>query len=125
MIGNRRRRGLRIVLALAGAVAGALACGEGAPDGGGATTVGAGDPERGRKVYLANCTACHNTDPSQDGTLGPAVAGSSRELLEARVVHGRYPEGYAPKRPGAQMPKLPHLAPAVGDLAAFLAAPTP
>src|SRR2546425_8247446 len=74
------RRPMRSRLALVAVVA-ALACGCGQP---------ASDPlvERGRQVYLAQCTQCHNPDPSQDGALGPAVKGSSRELLEARILRG-------------------------------------
>ena len=34
----------------------------------------------------------------------PRVKGSSRELLEAKVLHGKYPPGYRPKRPTAVMP---------------------
>jgi mono/diheme cytochrome c family protein len=80
-----------------------------------------GDPEKGRQVYLGQCTACHNTDPSRDGALGPAIKGAARELVEARVVHGTYPPGYTPKRPSKVMPARPDLAPSVGDLAAYLA----
>jgi len=75
---------------------------------------------RGERVYKNVCLACHAADPSQDGTLGPAIAGSSRELIEARVVHGSYPEGYTPKRNSQVMPKLPHLANSIDDLAAYL-----
>ncbi len=75
---------------------------------------------RGRGVYAANCTACHAANPAADGPLGPAVAGSSRELLEARLVHGTYPPGYTPKRETAVMAALPHLADSIDDLAAYL-----
>ena len=75
----------------------------------------------GRAVYNANCTACHNMNPAQDGALGPAVAGASYELLEARIVHGNYPEGYEPKRPSRVMVALPHLEPKLEELAAYLA----
>jgi mono/diheme cytochrome c family protein len=77
--------------------------------------------ERGREVYLSVCIACHAADPTRDGSAGPAVAGSSRELIEARVVRGTYPPAYTPKRPSAVMPAFPNLAPHVDDLAAFLA----
>ena len=79
-----------------------------------------GPAGRGRHVYLAQCTACHNSDPSKDGPLGPAIKGSSRELLEARVLHGAYPPGYKPKRATAIMQPMPHLAPNIPDLTAFL-----
>ncbi len=44
------------------------------------------DWERGRAVYVANCVACHNNDPSRDGPIGPALKGSAQELIEARVL---------------------------------------
>lgn len=75
---------------------------------------------RGKQVYLAECIACHHSDPAKDGPLGPAVKGSSQELLEARVLRGTYPPGYTPKRPTALMPPMPKLAPKIPDLAAFL-----
>jgi mono/diheme cytochrome c family protein len=77
--------------------------------------------ERGRTVYLSVCTACHNADPTRDGSLGPANAGASRELLEAKILRGEYPAGYAPKRDSRMMPPMPQLAASLDDLAAFLA----
>ena len=82
---------------------------------------GDGSPAgRGRQVYRAQCIACHNSDPSKNGPLGPAVKGSSRELLEARILRGAYPPGYKPKRGTAIMQPMPHLASALDNLAAFL-----
>ena len=75
----------------------------------------------GRQVYAANCTACHNQDPNQAGALGPAVAGSSAELLEAKVLRGEYPSDYLPKRESHAMVPLPHLAKEIPALAAYLA----
>ena len=61
------------------------------------------------------------------GTLNlPAIAGSSLELVTARVLHGSvnydksYPPGYSPKRPTRMMTPLPHLKPDIGDIAAYL-----
>src|SRR2546428_506008 len=76
--------------------------------------------ERGRQVYLAQCTQCHNADPAQDGAVGPAVKGASRELLEARILRGSYPPGYKPKRPTNVMPPQPAVAPEIPALAAYL-----
>jgi len=76
--------------------------------------------ERGRRVYLANCITCHNPDPTRPGSAGPEVAGASRELLAARVLHAAYPPGYTPKRPTHQMVALPQLTERIDDLAAFL-----
>ena len=56
--------------------------------------------QEGEKIYQNVCIACHNGVPSQDGAIGPAIAGASRELIEAKVLRGEYPPGYAPKRPG-------------------------
>ena len=76
---------------------------------------------RGRQVYLSVCTACHNADPNRDGSVGPANAGASRALLEAKILRGEYPPGYTPKRPSAVMPRFENLAGSIDDLAAFLA----
>ncbi|MCR9095276.1 MAG: cytochrome c [bacterium] len=92
----------------------------------GETAVDTRTPEElvaaGRSTYMANCIACHAMDPTIDGALGPAVAGSSVELLEARIVQGGYPEGYEPKRPSRVMVPLPHLEPRIPELAAYLQA---
>jgi mono/diheme cytochrome c family protein len=83
----------------------------------------AGDPTKGRQVWLGQCVSCHNTDPSKAGPVGPAVKGSSRALVEARVLHAAYPPGYKPKRDTKIMPPRPDLAASVGDLAAYLRQP--
>jgi mono/diheme cytochrome c family protein len=80
----------------------------------------AGSAAKGKQVWLGQCIACHNPDPTKDGPIGPAVKGASRALLEARVVRGEYPSGYTPKRPTKVMPPRPDLAQSVADLAAFL-----
>lgn len=91
----------------------ALACGGG----------GASDDlvARGRTVYGNVCTTCHNADPRLAGTVGPALAGSSRELLAAKVLRGEYPPGHAPKAPSQLMPKFPYLEDSIDALAAYLA----
>lgn len=80
----------------------------------------AGDAEKGKQVYLLNCTACHNMNPAKDGALGPAVKGASPELLEFRLTKAGYPKGYKPKRPTKMMPPMPHLKGNIDDLAKFL-----
>ncbi len=85
-----------------------------------AAPAGAADPTKGRHVWLAQCIACHNTDPTKDGPVGPAVKGSSRELLEARVLRATYPPGYKPKRDSTVMPARPDLAASIPDLTAYL-----
>jgi len=78
------------------------------------------EAERGRQVYVSQCTACHAFDPSQPGPVGPEIKGASRELLETKVVRGSYPPGYKAKRPTAVMPPQPQLARDVDALAAYL-----
>ncbi len=107
----KRRVGLAAALLTLGA-----ACSEGSePSAETAVT-------RGERVYQNVCIACHHGDPTKDGAAGPAIVGSSYELLEARVVRGEFPPGYSPKRPGGAMPAFPYLANQIGDLAAYLEA---
>jgi mono/diheme cytochrome c family protein len=75
---------------------------------------------RGRQVYQAQCIVCHNPDPAQTGAVGPALKGSSRELIEAKVLRGSYPSGYTPKRPTAVMPPMPQLADDIPPLSEYL-----
>ena len=96
----------------------ALACSEQAPV----------DPEtallqRGEKIYLANCIACHARNPNEAGPVGPPIAGSSLELLQAKVLRNEYPPGYTPKRDSKAMVPLVHLEPELPAVAAFLAEP--
>ena len=83
-------------------------------------TAGLPDADRGKRVYLSQCVACHNRDPSKDGATGPAIKGSSHGLLEARVLRASYPPGYTPKRKSSLMQARPYLRSAIADLAAFL-----
>jgi len=76
--------------------------------------------ERGRLVYLAQCTACHSTDPAKPGPIGPPIRGSSRALLEAKVLNGIYPPGYTPKRPTRVMGPMPQVASDLPALADYL-----
>ncbi len=78
--------------------------------------------ERGRIAFATFCFPCHSPiNPHRNGQLGPAVARSSKELLEAKVLSGTYPPGYQPKQAGAQMVPLPHVKAQLGDIEAFLA----
>ena len=81
------------------------------------------DPDRGRRLYIATCIICHNIDPSKKGSQGPAVKGASVELLEAKVLHKRYPPDYKPLRTTHAMPTYPQLRKRIPDIAAYLAQP--
>ena len=106
----RRGRARLAVLAIAATFA---ACSEPSSPGGPAA-------ERGRQLYLSQCIACHNSDPAVAGPLGPPVKGSTRAVLESKVLKGTYPPGYTPKRPTTLMPAQPALEPEIGNLAAYL-----
>ena len=84
-----------------------------------------GDPKvvAGHGQFLAHCIACHNANPALDGSLGPAIKGSSLELLQARVLRGEYPAGYTPKRQTHIMVKLPLTEEDVANVHAYLNAP--
>jgi len=93
-----------------------MACGKSSAGGGGGQVSGA-------SLYALHCTACHNPNPSLDGSLGPAIKGSALELLEARVLRGEYPPGYIPKRSTHIMQALPLTEEEVDSLHAFLNSP--
>ncbi len=78
--------------------------------------------DRGAVIYRTNCVSCHNRNPSLPGPLGPAIAGSSRSLIQARVLRGTYPPGYHPQRNSHTMRALPWLDGHIDDLTAYLAA---
>lgn len=77
--------------------------------------------DKGRRVYVNNCVACHNANPKIDGPIGPSVAGSSLDLLKKRVLEVSYPEGYKPKRPTKVMAPMPQLKADLEALEAYLA----
>jgi len=71
--------------------------GGGSETGGGAETGGgggggeaAGDAEAGLAVFQASCTGCHLADGTQDGGVGPKLAGLGldAETISNQVVNG-------------------------------------
>ena len=74
----------------------------------------------GRTTYVSLCASCHNSNPNLAGSLGPDVAGSSLELLRAKILLGSYPEGYTPKRKSQAMAKIPLSEDKLLALAAYL-----
>jgi mono/diheme cytochrome c family protein len=105
---RRKRAG---VAALVAGLSMLCACGPSKPE----TPV-----ERGRRAYMTNCVVCHNPNPNLPGSQGPPIAGSSRELVEARVLHLAYPPGYKPKRTTHAMRALPQLKDRIDDITLFL-----
>ena len=75
----------------------AAAPGGGSETGGGAETGGgggggeaAGDAEAGLAVFQASCTGCHLADGTQDGGVGPKLAGLG---LDADTIHNQVVNG--------------------------------
>jgi len=78
------------------------------------------DIEKGRMVYFANCVSCHNNNPKKPGSIGPEVYGVSIDVLTQKIVSGKYPENYRPKRTSKIMPSMPHLNKEISNLLAFI-----
>ena len=78
------------------------------------------DIEKGRMVYFANCVSCHNNNPKKPGSIGPEVYGVSIDVLTKKIVYGKYPENYRPKRTSKIMPSMPHLNKEISNLHAFI-----
>ena len=78
------------------------------------------DIEKGRMVYFANCVSCHNYNPKKPGSIGPEVYGASIDLLTQKIIFGKYPENYRPKRTSKIMPLMPHLNKEISNLHAFI-----
>jgi mono/diheme cytochrome c family protein len=76
--------------------------------------------EKGQQVFTMNCVSCHGPDPKKDGPVGPAIWGSSKDLIEARVLRADYPAGYKPKRSTRLMVALPHLSGEITTLHEYL-----
>ncbi len=71
------------------------------------------DLARGKKLYTANCIACHNKDPNLKGPIGPEMVDAPLEVMTSKVMTGNYPEklpaGFVPKRKSKAMRKIPKL----------------
>ena len=78
------------------------------------------DFEKGRIVYFANCVSCHNNNPKKPGSIGPEVYGVTIDVLTQKIVYGKYPENYRPKRSSKIMPSMPHLNKEISNLHAFI-----
>ena len=78
------------------------------------------DIEKGRTVYFANCVSCHNNNPKKPGSIGPVVYGVPMDVLTQKIVSGKYPENYRPKRTSKIMPLMTHLNSEISNLYAFI-----
>lgn len=69
--------------------------------------------DKGRRIYLSNCISCHNKDPNVKGAIGPEIKNVPYEVLEAKILTGKYPEklpaGFIPKRKTKLMKPIPKI----------------
>jgi len=69
--------------------------------------------EKGQRIFLSQCISCHNRDPNKKGAIGPEVIDAPLEVLQAKILTGRYPEklpaGFTPKRTTKAMRAFPGL----------------
>ena len=82
------------------------------------------DIEKGKTIYLAQCTKCHNKDPNVKGSIGPEMVDAPIEVMRAKVATGRYPEplpeGFVPKRKTKLMTKFPQYVKDVPSIHAYV-----
>ena len=82
------------------------------------------DIEKGHKIFLTQCIACHNKDPNIKGAIGPELTDAPLDLMKIKVVTGRYPEvlpeGFVPKRKTKLMKKFPQLEADVPSIHAWI-----
>lgn len=62
--------------------------------------------KKGKLTFMTYCIVCHNVNPKLAGATGPSNWGSSLELVTLKVLYGKYPKGYKPKRKSILMPKF-------------------
>lgn len=82
------------------------------------------DIAKGKEIYLSTCIQCHNKDPNVKGPIGPELVDAPLEVMQVKVVTGRYPEvlpeGFVPKRKTKQMRKFPNLEKDVPSIHAYV-----
>ena len=76
--------------------------------------------KKGKALHVSFCSTCHNINPRLIGATGPAIYGSSLELLEKKVLHQQYPKGYLPKRKSNEMPAFPEFEKDIPAIHVFL-----
>jgi mono/diheme cytochrome c family protein len=61
----------------------------------------------GQEIYNKHCIQCHGN--AGVGLIGPRIKDSSLEVLKSKVLTGKYPPGYTPKRKTRAMPVFKNL----------------
>jgi len=65
--------------------------------------------EEGRRIYIGTCVRCHSLDPRKQGSIGPDLFSTPRDVFRTKVPKGVYPLGYRAKRNTKIMPKFSDL----------------
>jgi mono/diheme cytochrome c family protein len=63
----------------------------------------------GKRLYVLYCIGCHNSNPSNAGSIGPELYTTPSNVFRTKVPEGKYPSGYKTKRRTKIMPKFPQL----------------
>ncbi len=76
--------------------------------------------DRGARIYLKHCVACHAGDPRFPGSIGPELQGVPMVVISLKTREGTYPAGYRPKRATKNMPLIALREEEISALYAFL-----
>lgn len=60
----------------------------------------------GKRLYITKCAGCHNLNPNKNGSVGPDLVTTPLDAFRVKVLQGKYPSGYAPKRRTKAMQKF-------------------
>lgn len=113
----RRRHPLAgVVLLMLGLMVTGTAYAVAAPEQADIAQISPGDPEQGRKLFLANCSTCHGTG-GQGASAGPSLIGVGAASFDFQVGTGRMP--LAATAPQAPQNDVKFSDQDVADLAAY------
>lgn len=65
--------------------------------------------DEGQIIYKTVCSKCHNVNPTKQGSIGPELFTTPKEVFKTKVITGTYPTSYTPKRKTRIMPKFKNL----------------
>jgi ubiquinol-cytochrome c reductase cytochrome c subunit len=122
-VAARRRHPLALVVLIAlGLLVMGAAYSAFAPRPAGASTSAGSDPDRGRELFLANCSTCHGTQ-AQGTRNGPTLIGVGAAAVDFQVGTGRMPlQATAPQAP---VKPVEYTEQDIADLAAWVASLAP
>ena len=80
--------------------------------------------EKGKRVFYTNCISCHNRNPNLKGSIGPELIDAPLEIMQIKVITGRYPDvfpaNFIAKRKTKAMKAFPMLKNDVPAIFAFI-----